>query len=185
MTLAQAKQLIAVYKNVERVPREYGPILIHAANVVRNAMKKKVKNPSSDDPILVYEGTNRIVKIGDKVKDFRGDVLTVAGFELPRHSGSTGRVIVKERIDTGEIIKSRYYPSVIGAVWVKSNKQANPRKPVLVYGAIGRIEGTKTQKHICDSKCKSYGHRYYHNFSSKPRMYGLPDGSLLITKRRI
>lgn len=57
--------------------------------------------------------------------------------------------------------------------------QANP-KPVLIYGKVQRIEAVKTQKHICDAECKAHGHRYFHEFSSNPKMYGLPDGSLLI-----
>lgn len=59
----------------------------------------------------------------------------------------------------------------------------NPKrsnKPVLIYGKVQRIEAVKTQKHICDAECKAYGHRYFHEFSSSPKMYGLPDGSLLI-----
>lgn len=55
----------------------------------------------------------------------------------------------------------------------------NP-KAVLIYGRVNRIIATKTQNHICDAECKRHGHRYYHDFSSKPKMYGLPDGSLLI-----
>jgi len=55
----------------------------------------------------------------------------------------------------------------------------NPKR-VLIYGSVKRIEAIKTQSHICDSDCKKHGHRYYHNFSSNPKMYGLPDGSLLI-----
>lgn len=56
----------------------------------------------------------------------------------------------------------------------------NPNKPVLIYGEVQQIRAKKTQKHICDDECKAHGHRYFHDFKSKPKMYGLPDGSLLI-----
>lgn len=56
----------------------------------------------------------------------------------------------------------------------------NPKKPVLIYGQVERIYAKKTQNHICDDECKAHGHRYFHSFKSKPKMYGLPDGSLLI-----
>jgi len=57
--------------------------------------------------------------------------------------------------------------------------QCNPRG-VLIYGNVQRIYATKTQPHICDDDCKAHEHRYYHEFTTKPKMYGLPDGSILI-----
>ncbi|MCI0618947.1 hypothetical protein L0244_38735 [bacterium] len=63
-------------------------------------------------------------------------------------------------------------------VLYRYNKPA--QKPVLIYGKVQRIEAIKTQPHVCDSDCKKHGHRYYHDFKSNPKMYGMPDGSLLI-----
>ena len=59
----------------------------------------------------------------------------------------------------------------------------NPKKGVLIYGQVNRIIATKVQKHICDLECKRHGHRYYHDFSSRPKMYGLPNGDILISSR--
>lgn len=66
----------------------------------------------------------------------------------------------------------------------KTNKrsQRNPKR-VLIYGEVNRIYARKTQPHVCDDDCKKHGHRYFHDFSSKPRMYGLPNGDLLIRSR--
>lgn len=59
---------------------------------------------------------------------------------------------------------------------------SNPKR-TLIYGQVNRIIATKKQKHICDAECKRHGHRYFHDFTSKPKMYGLPNGDLLITTR--
>lgn len=61
----------------------------------------------------------------------------------------------------------------------KGNCRSNPAG-VLIYGKVIRIEAQKTQPHLCDDDCKAYGHRYYHNFKTSPKMYGMADGSLLI-----
>lgn len=62
-----------------------------------------------------------------------------------------------------------------------SPSMVNPKKkPVLIYGQVQQIRAKKTQNHICDDECKAHNHQYFHDFSTKPKMYGLPDGSLLI-----
>jgi len=62
----------------------------------------------------------------------------------------------------------------------KPRRSAKQNPGVLIYGEVQTIYAKKTQKHQCDADCKAHGHRYYHKFSSKPKMYGLPDGTLLI-----
>jgi hypothetical protein len=59
----------------------------------------------------------------------------------------------------------------------------NPKRGTLVYSQVNRIIATKTQEHVCDAECKRHGHRYFHDFTSRPKMYGLPNGDLLITTR--
>lgn len=56
--------------------------------------------------------SGRVLKKGDKVKDFRGDEHTVHGFQPPRHSGSTGGVYTTQK---GQKHSGEYYPSVIDA----------------------------------------------------------------------
>ena len=65
---------------------------------------------------LIKETTGVEVKSGDVAHDFRGDAAIITGWQEPRHSGSTGRVYVKEMSDQG--FTGEYYPSVYGLKWV-------------------------------------------------------------------
>jgi len=65
---------------------------------------------------LIKETTGVEVNTGDIVHDFRGKAAYVTGWATPRHSGSTGRVYVKEMNDQG--FTGEYYPSVYGLKWV-------------------------------------------------------------------
>jgi hypothetical protein len=65
---------------------------------------------------LIKETTGVEVKTGDIVHDFRGKAAYVTGWALPKHSGSTGRVHVKEMSDRP--FSGEYYPSVYGLKWV-------------------------------------------------------------------
>lgn len=65
---------------------------------------------------LIRESTGTEVKTGEVVHDFRGEAAIVTGWALPNHSGSTGRVFIKEMSDQG--FTGEYYPSVYGLKWV-------------------------------------------------------------------
>ena len=57
--------------------------------------------------LAIHEESGRLVQVGDKVRDFRGEYATVTGFLAPS-GGSTGRVYVGD--------SRGYYPSVFGIV---------------------------------------------------------------------
>lgn len=59
---------------------------------------------------LINDKTGLEVSIGDKAVTFRGEAVTITGFEPPRHSGSTGKVYVTYDEDGR---RGGYYPSVI------------------------------------------------------------------------
>lgn len=60
---------------------------------------------------LVNSETREPVRIGDKVKSFRGETCTVTGGTAPHKPASTGRVHVQE-------YSQEYFPSVFGLQWV-------------------------------------------------------------------
>lgn len=55
------------------------------------------------------------VNIGDIVHDFRGKAAIVTDWALPKHSGSTGCVYIKEMDERG--LTGGYYPSVYDLAW--------------------------------------------------------------------
>ncbi|MDR3502928.1 MAG: hypothetical protein P4L79_10120 [Legionella sp.] len=74
---------------------------------------------------LVYKDTGVEVKIGDKVKDFRGEPLIVTGWRKPHKPSSSGFVSVvdaDEYVDLkedGRSHGSEFYAGVIGAEWIE------------------------------------------------------------------
>lgn len=65
---------------------------------------------------LIREKTGEQINTGEVVHDFRGDAAIITGWQEPRHSGSTGRVYVREMNEQG--FEGSYYPSVYGLKWV-------------------------------------------------------------------
>ena len=70
---------------------------------------------------LIHKEDGRIVNVGDKVKDFRGLECEVTGWQEPTHSGSTGRVNVKQQRGT-TVHHNQYYPGVFGLEWVETGE---------------------------------------------------------------
>jgi hypothetical protein len=109
------------------------------------------------------------------------------------HGSFTSKILAakRERQTPGSFIvekDGRYY-----VLKPKRIKSINPSRParrrtrggktnprgVLIYEKITRVEGTK-------GKNSRYpGERFFHNFKKPyPKMFGLPDGSLLITSKK-
>lgn len=64
---------------------------------------------------LVYDKTNKEVKIGDITETFRGEKCKVISFTEPLKSSSTGRVYVEFDNNT----RREFFPSVIGTKFVE------------------------------------------------------------------
>lgn len=65
----------------------------------------------------------------------------------------------------------------------KCKGKTNPPDKVMIYGRLIRIEAQKTQTHICDDECKRVNHKYFHDFTSHPEIWGMPNGDLVIKAR--
>lgn len=70
-----------------------------------------------------------------------------------------------------------------GATTVRIAKRNPSRRRTIIYGRVIRIDAQKTQKHLCDASCKRHGHKYTHGFKPGAKMYGLPNGDIIITSR--
>lgn len=64
--------------------------------------------------ILVQNETNKPIRVGQKVKTFRGEVVTFESAEPPPNSGPIGKVFCRDA--NGELCE--WYPTVIDAVFV-------------------------------------------------------------------
>lgn len=66
--------------------------------------------------------------------------------------------------------------------FIKPSKRNPPLTKI--YGHLLEIRAQKTGNHICDTGCKRVNHCYIHKFTTKPAIYGSPDGTTLIIKGR-
>jgi len=73
---------------------------------------------------LIHKSSGKLVTIGDKVTDFRGEKAVITDVEMPRHSGSTGRVYVRNEHPHGFV--QGFYPSVFGLEWKSTNEESLP-----------------------------------------------------------
>ena len=67
---------------------------------------------------LVNEKTGQEVKVGEVVTSFRGEKFTLRSAELPRHSGSSGRVVVLPKGVTNSFDAQEFFPSVFDLKFV-------------------------------------------------------------------
>jgi hypothetical protein len=102
-----------------------------------------------------------MLKKGDVVKDFRGDKHKIVGFEMPHHSGSTGRVFTKH----GPKFKydGSFFPSVVGAKIVK--KETNEE----VVNEVSRSTIAKVATARYGQAQKALKDKNYHEYVSKMR----------------
>jgi hypothetical protein len=54
---------------------------------------------------------------------------------------------------------------------------------IKIYERLSKVYAQKGPGHKCDPACKRAGHWYYHVFTSRPKMYGLANGDVLISSR--
>ena len=183
MTVKRARLVFAVLMQAAREHKHltaYDKQQLNIARQVLRQSRKPIMNasgPFTDAKRFLSSIGISIIKTdyGEYRVNFkRGNEATAYYTDDLQDAVGTGKQMIK---------RGKYHTR---STWIKDvvdDTQSNP-KHVLIYGEIHRVTGVKTQKHICDADCKRHGHKYYHDFSSKPQMYGLPDGSLLIKSKR-
>lgn len=148
--------------------------------VRRNARKRKVqdfsasiKPPKTFEEFLVFKGALPAAFRPDILKALWDEVRTDRRKWLEYEKWMRGRDLFSEGTlfeDRGPLFKNRR----------RRSSKRNPARGVQIYGHVLDITARRTGPHRCDAECKKVNHTYRHTFTSRPPIYGLPDGSLLI-----
>jgi hypothetical protein len=116
---------------------------------------------------------------------YRTHPLSFGGFENPPMPKLVtlpdGRVKVKRnpvRTRGGRVRGARFGRHVFR----RASSRRNP-PGVKIYERLSKVYAQKGPGHKCDPACKRAGHWYYHVFTSRPKMYGLSNGDVLISSR--
>jgi hypothetical protein len=104
----------------------------------------------SDRPVLIYANVTRLYMLSGH-------------YDLERHPKMFG-------LHDGSLL----------ITWNGSVRKLGSFTGSRLIGQVREIEAQKTQRHLCDAECKRLGHRYYHAFTEKNRMWQLRNGDLLI-----
>jgi hypothetical protein len=94
--------------------------------------------------------SGKVLKKGDVVKDFRGDKHKIKGFEMPHHSGSTGRVYTNQ---------GSFFPGVVDAKIVrkKAVKEEAEQIDELKTSTLASVATKRYQQAQQALKDKDYG----------------------------
>lgn len=99
-------------KDIARHTREYlanGGEISHVDNENEITHKTGINQ-------LVYSDSGRPVLTGDIIRDRRDGNVTVTGWQVPRHAGSSGRVYVSRGKISGA--SDSYFPHVFGLEFI-------------------------------------------------------------------
>lgn len=91
---------------------------------------------------LVHETTGKPIKVGDKLRDFRGMSHTVQALHPPKHDASSGHVTTN---------KGHFYASVVGGKFVKEETEEVAPETTLDEKVInpGSVEHMAHAVHAC------------------------------------
>lgn len=92
--------------------------------------------------------SGKALKKGDVVKDFRGDKHKIKGFELPHHSGSTGRVYTNQ---------GSFFPGVVDAKIVRKKAVKEETVNELKTSTLASVATKRYQQAQAALKDKDYG----------------------------